>query len=192
MRRLAHRTFLAIAVAGLMAAVGAVPAEGSTFLGMDVPQLVAKSEVVVQGRVIQLESRWDREGRVIVTDALVEVEESVFGASEGQVWVRTFGGTVGDYTVEAIGFPRFDPEERVLLFLERRGREDMLHVTGYQLGHYRIVERQGREFAVPTLEQGVNLITKSGQAAVAPREASLDQFKSEIRVLASRGLRLSQ
>lgn len=191
MQRVARKTSLALALTGLLVAgIGAIPAHASTFLAMDIPQLVTNSDSVVQGRVLKLDSHWDAEGRVIVTDVLLQVEEAVAGATAGEIWVRTFGGQVGDYIVEAIGFPRFEEGERVLLFLnQRHGVDDTIRVTGFQLGHYRIVERNGEEFAVPTLEEGVSLITKSGQAAIAPQVRSLAQLKSEISLFARRAPR---
>lgn len=189
MKRLVHRTSFAVALTGLvLVGLGATAANASTFLALDVPELVQRSDWVVQGEVLELNSHWDDEGRVIVTDVLLGVKDSVIGKIEGPVWVRTFGGTVGDYTVEAIGFPRFAMGDQVLLFLnQREGLDNTIRVTGHQLGHYRIVERGGQKIAVPTLEAGVSLITESGQAAIAPREVPLSQLKGEVQLLTRRG-----
>jgi len=97
----------------------AVPAGGSTFLHMSRAELAAKASSVVLGNVLSVESFWTKSGRIIVTEAMVEVEDAVLGEAPSVVRVRTFGGTVNGYTVEAHGFPTFAKGERVLLFLEQ-------------------------------------------------------------------------
>lgn len=165
----------------------AIPATASTFIALDLESLVTRSDAVVQGEVVQVDSFWDAEGRVIVTEARVVIEETITGESAKEITVKTFGGTVGDYTVEAVGFPRFAAGDRVVLFVnQRHGADDSIRVTGYQQGHYRIKAQQGVEMAVPTLDQGANLVVFKGQSAAAPEAQTLEQLKSEITRVAYR------
>ncbi|HXT22965.1 MAG TPA: hypothetical protein VN923_19610, partial [Thermoanaerobaculia bacterium] len=85
----------------------AAPAYGSTFLHMSRAELTKKASAVVVGNVLSVESFWTKSGRIIVTEAMVEVEDAVLGETPSVVRVRTFGGTVNGYTVEAHGFPTF-------------------------------------------------------------------------------------
>ncbi|HEX7785625.1 MAG TPA: hypothetical protein VF653_05345, partial [Methylomirabilota bacterium] len=113
----------------LLALLAAAPAVASTFLAMDQGSLVAQADAVIQGRVLKVESFWEPTGTIIVTEAMVEVEEEIVGRTPTVVRVKTFGGEVGGYFVEAHGFPVFAAGERLLLFLEPDG-EDTLRVTG--------------------------------------------------------------
>jgi hypothetical protein len=159
----------------------ALPVGASTFLWMEPQELVRGSAAVVQGEVLKVESFWDRAARVIVTEAMVRVEEKVFGDTPSVVVVRTWGGTVNGYTVEAHGFPKFQPNERVLLYLEAE-RDGASRVTGYQQGHFRVVrDKSGVEMAVPTVDAGGHIVTRDGRHATPAKAVRLDELKASIR-----------
>lgn len=170
---------------GLAAAL-ALPllAGASTFLALSERELVATSAAVVQGEVLKVSSFWDRSGRVIVSEAMVRVEETITGKAPTVVVLRTHGGEVGGFRVVAEGFPTFRAGDRLLLFLEAE-QDGASWVTGYRQGQYRIaVDQAGAEIAVPTLERGVRLLDKRGVAAARPEPVRLDVFKDRIRSIA--------
>ncbi len=165
----------------LLVVAAATPGGASTFLRMTPGELVRSSAAVVQGEVLKVSSFWEPSGRIIVSEALVQVQEKVFGAAPSVVVVRTFGGTVNGYTVEAHGFPKFSAGERVLLYLEAE-KDGVSRVNGYQQGHYRIVrDKAGVEIALPTLDEGANVITRDGRPAAAAKAVRLDLLKASIR-----------
>jgi hypothetical protein len=171
----------------------AVPASGSTFLHMSRAELAAKANAVVTGEVLEVNSFWDEKGQIIVTEAMVRVEDNLVGDSASVVAVRTFGGTVDGFTVEAHGFPVFAEGDRVLLFLENDRRTPDAHrVLGFQEGHYRLVREQksGRELAVPTVDRGAHLLTADGRPAPTPRVVPLAELRTEIRQSARRAGRI--
>lgn len=171
--------------------VAALPATASTFIHMTQKDLVHASAAVVQGRVISTSSYWNKTGQVIVTDALIQVEDTVFGDAPSVVVVHTFGGTVGGYTVEAHGFPKFQPNERLLLFLEPE-TEGASRVAGYLEGMYRIVRNPGGvETAVPAAITGDGFILdRDGRRVAAPKALPLETLKSSIRIEARRAGRI--
>jgi hypothetical protein len=172
-----------IALALTLAAV--VPVGASTFLALSPEELVAQSDAVIQGQVLKVSSFWTPSGRLIVTEAMVQVEETVAGRAPAVVVLRTAGGTVGGYTVKAHGFPSFGVGDRVLLFVD--GAEGTAQVTGYQQGQYRIArDKAGVEVAVPALGEGVRLLHRDGTPAAAPKAVRLDIFKAQIRDQAER------
>src|SRR6185436_15918926 len=60
----------------LLAALAlSLPVAASTFIHMDQKALVRDSASVIQGRVISTSSYWNETGQVIVTDALIQVED---------------------------------------------------------------------------------------------------------------------
>ena len=154
-----------------------VPAGASTFIALSRHELIAQSDAVIQGRVLKVNSFWGQQGRIIVTEALVQVEEKIRGNAPTVVRVRTFGGSVGGYTVEAHGFPTFNVNDHVVLFLHNAN--DTAEVTGYRQGQWRIVEYKGVQMAVPTAEAG--LILRDGRRAPAEKALPLDTFKNMIR-----------
>lgn len=164
-----------------LAAAVAVPASGSTFVDMDLNEIVAQSQAAVEGRVAAVESFWDETGTVIVSEAVIEVDRKLYGRAGSQVVIRTFGGEVDGYTVEAVGFPSFEPDERVLVFVDRPETPDgRLRVTGYQLGLYKIVEQGGESVAIPKLDDGARFVSPDGGRANPPAARSLDELESQI------------
>ncbi|MEM7051991.1 MAG: hypothetical protein AAF604_20150 [Acidobacteriota bacterium] len=161
-----------------------IPAAASTFVAIDTKDLVNKSDQIVQGKVTETESFWDETGRVIVTEALIQVEDTLAGKAESWVRVRTFGGEVDGYTVEAHGFPKFEVGERLVVFLENPDNlNEASRVMAYQQGHFRIVEQDGVEKAVSTADGGGSLLSLTGDLALAPHFDSLDDLRQQVRNL---------
>lgn len=159
----------------------AVPAGASTFLALSQEEMAEQADAVVLGKVLTVDSYWNAAGTVIVTEAMVEIEEKVLGDTPEHVRLLTFGGEVADYKIVAHGFPTFQKGERLLVYLEP-AKDGFRRVLGYQQGQYRIrKDKQGKDIAVPTLDLGAHVLLKDGTAAPAPRTIALDQLKSQIR-----------
>jgi hypothetical protein len=172
------KRFVCLVVLAVLLA--AIPASASTFLAVSRAQLVADSDAIVQGTVLKVNSFWSESGRIVVSEAMIQVEEKVRGNAPSVVVVRTYGGEVGDIRVDAPGFPKFAAGERVLVFLTNAG--GTAEVTHYRQGQYRIVrDKAGVEMAVPTVEHGVRLLNRDGSAAAAPKAVRLDTFKQMLR-----------
>lgn len=162
------------------------PAGASTFLAMSQEEMVKQADAVVVGKVLQVSSFRDPSGAVILSEATIEVERTVFGEASGAVVVRTFGGTVDGYTVEAEGFPKFRNGDRVLVYLSDEVG-GISQVVGYRLGEYKVLrDREGEDVAVPTLERGVRLLAADGTPAPRPRAMRLEALEDQIRATALR------
>lgn len=182
-----------LTILAILLAVGAVfPAGASTFVAMSEKELVAASDAVVRGQVVSVESFWNDHHTLIISEAVFEVESAIVGAAPRYVTLRTAGGTVDGYTVEAIGFPAFRAGDRALLFLERDDQKPLgraqakrsaesYRIAGYQLGQYRIVNDGDGEIAVPTANPGLRFLRKDGQPAAPQRVRPLAAFEEEIR-----------
>ncbi len=168
-----------------LALAAAIPADASTFLAQSTDQLVADSHAVVQGEVLQVHSYWNKSGRIIVTEAIVRVIDTIAGSAPSVVILRTFGGTVEGFTVEAHGFPTFEKGPELLLFVSNQA-DGTAEVTGYRQGQYRIVRDKAGVMAVPMLENGVRLLTREGAVAPRPQALRLDTLKSQIQAGAQR------
>ena len=169
----------------LALALAAAPAAASTFLYLSQAELVGQAEAVVQGRVVEVHSFWNAEHTAILTEAVLEVEDTVVGAAPAYVNLRTFGGQVGNYRIEAHGFPTFQLGERMLVFLEPE-QDGAQRVLGYQQGQFRIRGEQGQEVAVPAFSTGARVLRRDGTEAPAPKAMPLTQFKQQLRDTAGR------
>lgn len=107
----------AMALVLLLAA--AAPAVASTFLKVDLHDLQHMAEAVVRAKVVEVRSYWNDEGTVIFTEAALQVKGRLHGVSDDLIVVRTVGGTVGDFTVEMGGAPRFQQGEEIVAFISR-------------------------------------------------------------------------
>ena len=182
MRRKQSLCLLALA---LIAATSAVQA--GTFQQLDLERLVGNSATALEGEVLGVESFWDSEGRIIVTEATIQVTDRVYGKADSVVRVKTFGGTVGDYTIDAPGFPTFQKGERLFLFLRQDERDaGMLRVTGYQQGQFRIVTGLDKmESAVSAVDGDALLVQTGVQGRLLPESLPLSELKSLVRLQAA-------
>jgi len=182
-------------ILAVLLAVGvALPVGASTFVAMSEKDLVAASDAVVRGQVVSVESFWNDQHTLIISEAVFEVESVIVGTAPRYVTLRTAGGTVDGYTVEAIGFPTFHAGDRALLFLERdeqrplggvhtKGRPEGYRIAGYELGHYRIVNDGQEQIAVPAADPGLRFLRKGGRPAAPQRVRRLEVFEEELRQL---------
>lgn len=169
----------------LALALAALPAAASTFLYQSQAELVTRAEAVVQGRIVEVHSFWNAEHTAILTEATLEVEDTVVGAAPAYVNLRTFGGQVGNYRIDAHGFPTFQLGERMLVFLEPE-QEGAQKVFGYQQGQFHIRGEQGKEMAVPAFSTGSRVLRRDGTQVPAPKAMPLSQLKQQLRETAGR------
>jgi len=176
------RTLLFLVLAALLASV---PVSASTFAAMSDEELVAGSQAVIVGEIDQVHSFWNEDGTAILSEAVVHVDRVLAGSAPSLVTVRTFGGAVGDFRIEADGFPTFQAGNRTLLFLAA-STDGTFRVTGYQLGQYRVrPDASGVPTAYPAMEHGVRLMFKDGTAAPAPKALPLEALANRIRQIAA-------
>lgn len=135
---------------------------------LDLEGLAVRADEVIRGTVVDQRSRWDEDGRLIVTEVEVLVDGCLKGACEAElVTVRTLGGTIGDLTMQVHGVARYDLGEEVLLYLERPDPERALRRTvGMAQGKFRLVWEDGQALAVRDTA-GLRFIGPGGFTAVS-------------------------
>ena len=67
-----------------------VPAVASTFVHMSPKELVAQADALIQGRVVEMSSFWTESGRLIATDVMIQVDETLLGEAS---WRRKSGAS---------------------------------------------------------------------------------------------------
>lgn len=132
MRAVTALSALAVVAAAAIGAPGA-----SVFRKEDVQSLRRSSEAVIHARVLDVSSYWNGDHTLIFTDVRLEVKESLAGGADPEIVVRVPGGTVGDFTIEMEGAPRFALDDEVVAFIGRWG-DGARMVSGYFQGLSRV------------------------------------------------------
>ena len=109
--------------AALLIALIAASAHAATFVVAPDRTLVTVSDAVVVATAGESHGRW-APGEWIETVTTLHVDETIRGPIESgdTIEVTDLGGHVGDLYYLVAGSPRYTPDERVLLFLERNDR----------------------------------------------------------------------
>lgn len=121
--------------AGVSLSLGA-DAHATTSVAMTLDELVERSPRVVVGQAVERQSQWEELGgtKRIVTYTRVIVEETVYGAHEDELWVRTLGGVVDKVGQAVAGEAQLKLGETAVLFLA--DAPGALVVAGMAQGHY--------------------------------------------------------
>lgn len=127
----------------------ALPLSASQFMKLSFDQVARESSYIVRGDVENVWSAWDDAHEVIYTYATIRVNR-YFGEMTGPdtLVVREVGGTVGDYTQEAIGFPMVRRGEDVVLFLSKWEDGADFRIHAFNQGKFLVRDRGGMEVLV--------------------------------------------
>ncbi len=170
----------------------AVPAGASQFINIPFDELVGGSAVIVRGTLGPVSSSWDADGKVIYSRSQLIVTRYLAGDGPEVLTVREVGGTVGNYTQQAIGFPVLRQGEDVVLFLTpwEDGHGDV-RINEYAKGKY-LVERDfaGVEYVMRDhVRQGDEAPEKARPGVIGHRSVSvpegipIDQFRDMIHAV---------
>ena len=159
-----------------------IPVGATVILPAEFREIVAGSEVIVHGRVIDVRAEWVDGGTRI--ESLVTIQPSTFyrGSPAASITFRTPGGQVGRYKSVTVGAPEFQRGEEAVLFLHGAGPA-IPSVFGLNQGVFRVrVDTRGqRTVILPALmARGVAPETVV-RGARERRLLSLDQFGAQVR-----------
>jgi len=118
---------------GLLTA--AVVAHAGTLEKLSLEQLVAGADLIVKGRVQEVNSRQSRKQRSPLTAVTVSVEQQFKGSKSSVVTIEQPGGAAGDVALGVPGIPEFFTGEDVILFLKRQ-RDGGFRVVGGKQGKF--------------------------------------------------------
>lgn len=136
MRHISLRPSGGAAVAGLLLLLVATPCLATLVLPQDLAAVAGRSTQIVRGTVVSLESRWNEDHTLIVTDVVIRVKETFKGVKSNSITVEVVGGQVGDLVLDVVGSPYFAVEEEVLIFAAAGGGR--LHLPGLSQDKYRV------------------------------------------------------
>jgi hypothetical protein len=141
----------------LLGALVANAAFATTLIKADLGQLTRSSDAVVIGKVNAVQSRFSSDGLKIITDAEIQVSQTLKGQVEGTIVVMQPGGEVGEVGQHVAGTARFAAGEQVAVFLEKRGTR--FFVTGMVQGKFKVEKSpDGKTWVVPPREVDADLV----------------------------------
>jgi hypothetical protein len=166
-----------VALAPVVTATVIVPAEFR--------EIVAGSQLIVVGRVVDVRAEWTDGRRRIDSSVTVTVASTLKGRAGDTVTFLVPGGQIGRYRSVMIGAPVFAPGDEAVLFLNAR-RDTVPSVFGLHQGVYRVRvdERSGRRMVVsPALlarGESPEVVTRG---AAARRPLPLERFTDQVRAV---------
>ena len=169
-----------LAIVVMFAACGAV-ASATSFIPTDVSELAREARAIARGRVVAVEPRWSDDRRRIDTLVTLETERFLKGGLGSTVQFVVPGGRLGRYRSIVVGAPRFEPGERVIVFLAG-SVPSLPHVIGLSQGLFRVVqETDGWKVTPPPVLAGGD--TRIVRGDPARRPMALDVFERQVHEL---------
>ena len=168
---------------------GAAGADSGRALDLD--QLIDLSDEVVVGEVVGSTARWD--GKLVVTDTVVRVDEAMKGSPPHEVTLTQPGGTAvhprlgAEVTTQASTFTAFDRGESVVLFVDRRN--GVRRLVGAQQGKL-VVEPPGAHGTPRGLAVGPKALRVEpgpGGGTIGTRGMRLDELRARVAARQHKG-----
>jgi hypothetical protein len=166
---------------GFLVIALALPLSASQFVKLPFDQVAREATYVVRGTVENTWSAWDDAHEVIFTYATVRVNR-YFGETTGPdtLVVREVGGTVGNYTQEAIGFPAIRNGEDVVLFLSRWEDAPELRIHAYNQGKFLVRNRDGVDVLIEdSVKQGEDGINRGARPSIRTESVDVPAFRMD-------------
>jgi len=153
------RTVVALSFVLTLLSLTAVQSSRATQILYQTPrQLGTNAELVVHGRVVDVESHWNDKRTKIFTTTRIAVEGTYKGDSGSVVEVVQLGGTVDNIRVHVSGALQWRQGEEVLLFLEPYENKHV--VSGFSQGKFNVKrdEKTGEAYIERPELEGVEIM----------------------------------
>ncbi len=150
-----------------LAMVLALPIGASQFVQLPFDAVARNATLVVRGTIGPVTSAWDDAHEVIFSSAPLRVERYLGGTGPETLMVREVGGTVGNYTQEAIGFPTLREGQEVVLFLSRWDDSADWRIEAYNQGKFQVTRTpHGVMVAPDPVTQGHERAIEGGEGRI--------------------------
>ena len=138
MRRNSVRVLLFLAIGGCALLGSRADATTVTLIGLD--RIIAEAELIVEGKVVDVTSRWSENRTTIYTDVTLGDLNVVHGeVPRDTLTLRFEGGGIDSLRVEVLGAPSFDLGEREFLFV-RANNVAASPVVGFYQGRFKVID----------------------------------------------------
>jgi hypothetical protein len=139
-------------------------------------ELVAKAHTIVQGSVVSALTYRSADGKLILTNYTISVEESLKGASGRTVILTTIGGRIGNTVLHVSGMPVLQPGEKAVLFLEQAGAYTT--VVGLNQGKFTVSNGE--------ISNSVTGLSFPDGGPGTPLKMPVDEFKRQVKLRLNR------
>jgi hypothetical protein len=172
-------------VIGLLASAGG--ASATVVLPGDFAEMVGESQLIVHGRVTDVQAQVTGPGQAIESIVTVAVTQSFKGEVGAAVVFRVPNGQMGRYRRVTVGAPEFSQGDEVIVFL--KGRAPVVPMPyGLSQGVYRVQRLAGGRLLVTRAP----VLARTGEAEPvvrgdpARRPIALDAFAAHIHAVEQR------
>jgi len=112
----------------------------TTVQRLNLEDLVKKAHHIVSGKVRNSRTYWSDNGKLILTNYTIEVDETIKGQSPRTFEVTTIGGKIADRELHVSGMPSFAKGENIVVFTESSGSYEV--ILGLGQGKFKIENGQ--------------------------------------------------
>jgi hypothetical protein len=163
----------ALAPALLVAAVLAAPAAATTLRSLSVRELLARAELVFEGRALSRETRELAPGGAIRTCVRFEVHDVLKGPDVSSPLELCFsGGTIGTRTRAVHGVDPPEPGERGFYFVEDLDAPRVHPLAGFDQGRFRVRGPAGAEEVTTADGRPVTAVDAVAAPAAGPSDGA--------------------
>jgi len=145
---------------------------GTSVVTPDFATLVARADLIFTGAVTAQHSEWRRINgeRSIVTLVSFDVAAVHKGRAGKSITLQFLGGAIGDVTFDVAAMPKFQPGERVVLFVEKNG-ENISPLIGVYHGRFSLRKDSatGRDIVFKHDGQPLFAVAELGEHRVASK-----------------------
>jgi hypothetical protein len=168
-------------VFAVIAMMRATSLHGMVVLPAEFNEMVAESQTIVQGRIVNVRSYETAGRRTIESLVTVQVVDALKGQPGSTAYFKLPGGQVGRYRRVMVGAPQFAAGDEVVLFL--KGSAPAVPMPfGLTQGVYRVSrDGSGRATVMPAIAGGAGRIVRGDPAR---RAIELEAFISTVRTIA--------
>jgi hypothetical protein len=153
-----------------------LPAAATTIVPAAFAEMVAASQAIVHGRVVDVRSQMTNGRRSIHSLVRVAIIDAMKGPSAAEIVFRVPTGRIGRYRRVMVGAPEFAEGDEVVLFLT--GSAPAVPVPfGLSQGVYRVNRSTGGALVTPL----VPATGRSVRGDPARRPLSIDAFTRHVR-----------
>src|SRR2546429_4031139 len=99
---------------------------GTTVQRLNLEDLVKKAHHIVSGKVRNSRTYWSDNGKLILTNYTIEVDETIKGRSPQTFELTTVGGKIGSRELHVSGMPSFEKGENIVVFTEFSGSYEVV------------------------------------------------------------------
>lgn len=165
------------------------PLAATVLLPADFKDIVAGSQIIVHGRVIDVRAEWSADRSQIFSYVTLAPSSFYRGTTAGTVTFRVPGGAVGRYKQVTVGAPEFVPGEEAVVFLRADGPA-VPHVFGLNQGVFRVRvdQRTGRRMVIlPIVMARGTAAERVSRGARTRQPLALEVFGAQLQAVLQQG-----